>query len=125
MGEELKVGQKYSVEHIVRDNETAIAYDSGAQNVYSTPALVAIMECAAFNMARDAGHETVGTIVNIEHKRACKPGSKVISTAELTVIDGNKLSFNVTVTDDSGNILGTGTHGRYIIDPAKFLKKLE
>lgn len=116
---------KFSVEHIVLDNETAISYDSGAMAVYATPALVSIMECAAFKLAQAAGYDTVGTIVNIEHKKACLPGSTVISTAELTAVDEKKLMYKVTVTDRKGTILGEGMHGRYIIEPERFMERVE
>lgn len=121
---ELKVGMEYTVEHIVKDNETAIAYDSGAQPVFATPALVSIMEKAAFTLAKELNIDTVGTIVNIMHKRACKVGTPIRSTARLTAIDGKKLTFNVIVTDAKG-VLGEGSHGRYIIDPDKFLNNLD
>lgn len=121
----LEAGMKFCVEHIVLDNETAISYDSGAMAVYATPALVSIMECAAFKLAQAAGYDTVGTIVNIEHKKACLPGSKVFSYAELTAVDGKKLMYKVKVTDKNGTVLGEGTHGRYIIDPERFMGKVE
>lgn len=120
----LKVGMEYAVEHIVRENETALAYDSGAQEVFATPALVSIMECAAFTMAKKMGIDTVGTIVNIVHKKACKVGTKIRSVATLTAVDGKKLTYRVAVYDQAGTVLGEGTHGRYIIDPDKFMSNL-
>jgi fluoroacetyl-CoA thioesterase len=124
MSSKLKVGMKYTLEHTVREDETAFNYDSGAMHVYSTPAMIALMECAAHTMLMDAGLDNVGTMVNIEHKKACKPGTIVIAEALLTEIDGKRLTFDVKVTDQEGNILGEGTHGRYIIDPERFMQKV-
>jgi predicted thioesterase len=121
---QLKVGMKYTLEHTVREDETAFNYDSGAMHVYSTPAMIALMECAAHTMLMDAGLDNVGIMVNIEHKKACKPGTVVISEALLTEINGKRLTFDVKVTDQEGNILGEGTHGRYIIDPERFMQKI-
>lgn len=121
---QLKVGMKYTLEHTVREDETAFNYDSGAMHVYSTPAMIALMECAAHTMLMDAGLDNVGIMVNIEHKKACKPGTIVIAEALLTEIDGKRLTFDVKVTDQEGNILGEGTHGRYIIDPERFMQKI-
>lgn len=121
---QLKVGMKYTLEHTVREDETAFNYDSGAMHVYSTPAMIALMECAAHTMLMDAGLDNVGTMVNIEHKKACKPGTIVIAEALLTEIDGKRLTFDVKVTDKEGNILGEGTHGRYIIDPERFMQNV-
>jgi predicted thioesterase len=120
---QLKVGMKYTLEHTVREDETAFNYDSGAMHVYSTPAMIALMECAAHTMLMDAGLDNVGTMVNIEHKKACKPGTIVLAEALLTEIDGKRLTFDVKVTDKEGNILGEGT-GRYIIDPERFMQKV-
>ena len=121
---QLKVGMKYTLEHTVREDETAFNYDSGAMHVYSTPAMIALMECAAHTMLMDAGLDNVGIMVNIEHKKACKPGTVVIAEALLTEINGKRLTFDVKVTDKEGNILGEGTHGRYIIDPERFMQKV-
>jgi predicted thioesterase len=93
-------------------------------HVYSTPAMIALMECAAHTMLMDAGLDNVGIMVNIEHKKACKPGTVVIAEALLTEINGKRLTFDVKVTDQEGNILGEGTHGRYIIDPERFMQKI-
>ena len=121
---QLKVGMKYTLEHTVREDETAFNYDSGAMHVYSTPAMIALMECAAHTMLMDEGLDNVGTMVNIEHKKACKPGTVVIAEALLTEINGKRLTFDVKVTDQEGNILGEGTHGRYIINPERFMQKI-
>ena len=121
---QLKVGMKYTLEHTVREDETAFNYDSGAMHVYSTPAMIALMECAAHTMLMDAGLDNVGIMVNIEHKKACKPGTVVIAEALLTEINGKRLTFDVKVTDQEGNILGEGTHGRYIINPERFMQKI-
>ncbi|MBO8472694.1 MAG: thioesterase family protein [Bacteroidetes bacterium] len=122
--EELKTGMKYRSEMTVTDDTTAVRYDSGALPVFSTPAMLALMEGASWHMVKNAtGQDTVGTLVNIEHLKACKVGTKVWADAELTAIDGRKLSFNVTAYDDKG-VIGKGYHERFIVDPARFMGKL-
>lgn len=122
--EELKTGMKYRSEMTVTDDTTAVRYDSGALPVFSTPAMLALMEGASWHMVKNAtGQDTVGTLVNIEHLRACKVGTKVWADAELTAIDGRKLSFNVIAYDDKG-VIGKGYHERFIVDPARFMGKL-
>ena len=74
-------------------------------------------------MKNVSGQDTVGTLVNIEHLRACKVGTKVWAEAELTAIEGRKLSFNVTACDDKG-VIGKGYHERFIVDPERFMGKL-
>ena len=69
------------------------------------------------------GHATVGTKVNINHLRACKPGTEVTVTAELLEVDGRRLEFNMKAEDEKG-LLGEGSHTRFIIDPERFMAKL-
>lgn len=122
--ENLKIGMKYRSERIVTEDTTATVFDSGALPVYSTPAMLALMEGASWHMVKDvAGLDTVGTLVNIQHLRACKVGAKVWAEAELVAIDGRKLSFNVVASDDKGEI-GKGYHERFIVDPDRFMSKL-
>ncbi len=122
--EELKIGMKNISEMTVTDDTTAVRYDSGALPVFSTPAMLALMEGACWHMVKDAnGQDTVGTLVNIEHLRACKVGTKVRAEAELVAIDGRKLSFNVTAYDDKG-VIGKGYHERFTVDPERFMGKL-
>ncbi|OUO36789.1 hypothetical protein B5F83_07035 [Muribaculum sp. An289] len=122
--EELKIGMKNRSEMTVTDETTAIRYDSGALPVFSTPAMLALMEGASWHLVKNvSGQDTVGTLVNIEHLRACKVGTKVWAEAELTAIEGRKLSFNVTACDDKG-VIGKGYHERFIVDPERFMGKL-
>lgn len=122
--EELKIGMKNISEMTVTDDTTAVRYDSGALPVFSTPAMLALMEGSCWHMVKDAnGQDTVGTLVNIEHLRACKVGTKVRAEAELVAIDGRKLSFNVTAYDDKG-VIGKGYHERFTVDPERFMGKL-
>jgi predicted thioesterase len=85
--------------------------------------MIALMENAAMNVALDGlpeGYNTVGTSVNIKHVKAPPVGQVVKSTAKLIKVDGNKLEFAVEAYDEVGKI-GFGTHGRYIIETAKFM----
>lgn len=122
----LKIGDIETLEHTVKENETADAICSGEMPVFSTPMLVLLIEHTAFNMTKRAGHETVGTVVNISHCKACPPGTVLISTAELAEINDRRLVFKVCVKEkDGGAVVGEGLHERFIIDPERFLAKLK
>ena len=110
--------------HTVADNETAQVLGSGGLPVYSTPSMICLMELAAYKLAEAAGHQTVGTKVEISHLRACLPGTEVTAEAELTEIDGRRLSYKVKVSDAKG-VMGEGRHERFIIDPERFMAKLK
>ena len=106
----MEIGKIYKITHSVSDNETAKFLGSGG--------------LAAYSLAAEHGHQSVGTKVDISHTRACKPGTELIISAELTEIDGRRLEFKVKVEDSEGNMIGEGRHQRYIIDPERFMAKL-
>ena len=119
----MKIGDKYTMTHVVRDDETAEVLGSGGLPVYSTPSMICLMELASFRLAETEGYQTVGTKVNISHLRACRPGTEVIATAEVTEIEGRRICYKVCVSDEKG-LMGEGTHERFIIDPERFMAKL-
>lgn len=120
----MNVGEKYTMTRTVATDETAEILGSGGLPVYATPAMICQFELAAFKLAEQYGHQTVGTKVDISHLRACKVGTEVTITAELTELDGRRLEFNVKAEDMNG-LLGEGRHQRYIIDPERFMAKLK
>lgn len=103
--------------------DTAKAYSSGALEVFATPGMVALMECAAFELLKKENLDSVGTELNIQHTRACLPGTEVWADATVEEIEGNKVKFSVVAYDSKGEI-GKGLHTRYIIDAARFMAKL-
>ena len=119
----MKAGDKFVLKRTVGNNDTAEVLGSGGLPVYATPSMICHMELSAYSLAEQYGHQTVGTKVNISHLRACKVGTEVTVTAELTEIDGRRLEYTIKVEDEKG-LLGEGTHQRYIIDPERFMAKL-
>lgn len=110
----------------VDHHNTARAMGSGDLDVFATPALVALMEnAAALAAAEGLGPEstTVGSQVNISHVRPTAMGDKVTARAELTEIEGRKLTFRVEASDSAGPV-GEGVHIRFVVDRQKFMSKL-
>ncbi len=123
----LSVGLKAEKRAIVTKDNTAVHFGSGSVAVYATPALVTLMETASVAAVDPHLPEpmaTVGTDLNIRHLAATPVGMTVRAVAELTAIDGRRLTFSVTAFDEKEQI-GSGTHERYIIDTKKFLQKTE
>ena len=116
-------GETFVLTRTVNENETAEILGSGGLPVYATPAMICHMELTAYKLAEQYGHQTVGTKVNISHLRACKVGTEVKITAELTETEGRRLEYYIKVEDQQG-LLGEGTHQRFIIDPERFMAKL-
>lgn len=120
----LEIGLKMSVELIVEEKDTAAAFGSGNVLVLATPMMVTLMENAALKAVQDhleVGMTTVGTHLDVSHKAATPLGMKATAEAELIEIKGKKLIFKVVAKDEK-EIIGEGTHTRYIVETEKFLK---
>ena len=120
---EIREGATLSVRHTVTEKDTASAHRSGGLEVYATPAMVALMEESAYMLLKKCGAESVGTELKIRHTRACLCGTEVEACAKVIATDGKKVIFEVSATDKNG-IIGEGEHTRYVIDPEKFMSKL-
>jgi fluoroacetyl-CoA thioesterase len=113
----LKTGTILIQEKIVNENETAINVGSGSVHLFSTPMMIAFMENTAFNLVQpelNEGETTVGTEVFAKHIKSNRPGDKVVCEAILDKIEGRKLFFTLLVTSE-GEVVGKGTHVRYIV----------
>jgi fluoroacetyl-CoA thioesterase len=123
----ITVGMKAEIELAVAQEHTAMAFGSGSVKVLATPMMIALMEKAALN-AVDAhlgeGFATVGAVVNAKHLAATPVGMKVKAVAEVTAVEGKKLTFKIEAYDEKEKI-GEGVHERYIIETAKFIKRTE
>lgn len=122
----IEIGLKYEVEQVVTEAMTAEAMGSGDMPVLATPAMIALMENAAMLAVRNSlseGQTTVGTYMDVSHIKPTKVGETVRVEAEVTGIEGKKISFEVAAYWDDA-LLGKGTHVRYIVDREKFLSKL-
>ena len=117
------IGDNIKIEITVGEADTAIAHKSGGLPVYATPAMIALMENAAFTLLKNECKDSVGTEMNVKHTRACLVGAQVHAVATVTSVSGNWVNFNVQAFDEKGEI-GSGVHTRYVIDPDKFMNKL-
>ena len=125
--ESLKPGLEAQVSETVTDSNTASAWGSGGLPVYATPAMIALMEKAAFAAVvphLPAGWSTVGTEVNVRHLSATPLGMNVTARAKLLGVDGRALHFSVEAHDEAGKI-GEGLHSRFVIEEEKFMAKTE
>ena len=52
-------------------------------------------------------------------------GTTIIGVATLTEIEGRKLTFHVEAKDADGNMIGEGTHERFVVNREKFLSKIK
>jgi fluoroacetyl-CoA thioesterase len=122
----LKVGLTGQATVTVTDNLTAAALGSGNVDVYSTPAMIALLEAAAINALDghlDEGQTSVGTGLDVKHISATPVGMSVQATATLREVDGRRLVFEVSVSDEVEQIC-SGTHERFIVSRERFEQRV-
>ncbi len=110
----------------VTPDKTALAVGSGDMEVLATPMMMALMENAAMLAVAEElpeGCTTVGGHIESSHVKPSKVGAEVSATATLTKVEGKKLTFHV-VAKMNDNIIGEGTHLRFVVNKEKFLASL-
>jgi fluoroacetyl-CoA thioesterase len=65
----------------------------------------------------------VGTHIDLRHLKATAVGETVTLFAEVTHVDGRKITFHVKA-EDRGGVAGEGTHERVLIDLDRFLQRV-
>lgn len=123
----LNVGIKGQAECLVTEKNPAATMGSGALQVYATPAMIALVEKAAWESVQpylEEGSGTVGTELRVKHLAATPVGLIVTARTELIAVEGRKLVFKVEVFDQTGKI-GEGEHERFIVANEKFFAKAQ
>lgn len=111
---------------VVEERHLACHVGSGDLRVLATPMMMALMENAAMLCVAssiEAVNSTVGGQIESSHIRPTGLGHSVEATAELTAIEGRKLTFRVSANDEKG-LIGEGTHIRYVVDKERFMQKV-
>ena len=119
---ELRVGMAGSASLLVAEVHTAPHVGSGKVRVLATPVMVNLMEAAALDAAErylPAGHQSLGTHLDVRHIAATPVGMRVTARAELIRIDGRHLTFQIAAHDER-ELIGDGTHARVIVNVARF-----
>ncbi len=121
----LKTGIKGTASVLADEKNSAKAMGSGTLDVFATPAMVALMEQAAWKSVLpylEEGQGTVGTKLEVSHDAATPLGMTVTCESELVEIDGRRLVFEIRAFDEKDRI-GKGRHERFIVWDEKFEKK--
>ena len=123
---DLKLGLIGRSEMIVGTNDTAPRVGSGRIAVLATPMMINLIEEAALD-ALDGllpdGKESLGTHLDVSHIAATPTGMKVTATAELIAIDGRKLEFRVSASDEV-EVIGEGKHQRVVVHASSFAERI-
>jgi predicted thioesterase len=111
----------------VEGPKLASAMGSGSVDVYGTPAMISLMESAAINAVDHLlpdGWASVGTRLDVTHLAPSPPGVEVVARAELTAVDGRRLTFRVQASDPVDTI-GEGTHERALVQVSRLVARAE
>lgn len=122
----MEIGKKYTSTLVVEEKHLACNVGSGDLRVLATPMMMALMENAAMLCVADeldAESSTVGGQIASSHIKPTGLGHTVTATAELIAIEGRKLKFKLTASDEDG-LIGEGEHMRFIIGREKFMSKV-
>ena len=94
--------------------------------VFATAYLVGLVEWACIEALQphlDDGEQSVGTGVWVTHGAATPPGLTVTVEVSLLKVDGRRLTFSVRA-HDGVDVICEGTHERFAIDRARFVRKV-
>src|SRR5204863_8219870 len=118
------LGAAARVELTVTDADTAQTLGSGDVPVLGTPRVVALAEAAtvaATTTRLPPGTTTVGTRVELEHRRPTPVGRRVVAEARLVKADDRRLTFDVTVREVDA-VVATGRVERVLVDRHRFVE---
>ena len=108
------------------DRERTIDFMGEKARVYATPMLVRDIEMTCRDLLLqhlDAGEDSVGTRVEIDHVAATLMGQTVTLDAKVIRVDGRAVVFEVQ-GHDGVETLCRCTHARFVVDVAKTEQRL-
>jgi len=107
-----------STREFVVDRERTIDFMGETARVYATPMLVKDIEvtCRELLLAHlDAGEDSVGTRVELDHLAATLLGMKVKIEAKVSEVKGRAVTFEVSAHDGLDAVCRC-KHGRFVVD---------
>ncbi|MBP5764288.1 MAG: thioesterase family protein [Bacteroidales bacterium] len=122
----METGKKYTSTLVVEEKHLACQVGSGDLRVLATPMMMALMENAAMRCVADeldAGSTTVGGQISSSHLKPTGLGHTVTATAELIAVEGRKLKFRISASDEEG-LIGEGEHLRFVVGRERFMQKV-
>ncbi len=123
----IPIGTKATATLVVKPEHLASRFkDAMLPPVFATPMMIRVMENAALDAIKpylEPGESAVGTSVDVKHLSATPVGHEVRATAEVVRVEGKRIDYIVSASDEQGEI-GKGTHQRIVIDLASFNERL-
>lgn len=121
----LKPGVKATRAYTV-DESRCIGFMGREAAVYATPRMVSDVEYTCRDMLLehlDAGEDSVGAHVSIDHLAPTPMGLEVTVEVRIVEVDRRKVVWEFAVRDPAEEI-GRGRHVRYVVETAKTRERL-
>jgi len=122
---ELQPGSAASVERVVGERDTSAAAGTSDVPMLATPSIILFAEqaiWAALDGRLEKGTSAVEHRVEISHLAPTPVGAKVRAEAILESIEGRRLVFRISVTDERG-LVAAGRFTRVVISKDRFLER--
>jgi fluoroacetyl-CoA thioesterase len=129
MSPDLKPGLRHRFEYTVGADKTVpnvyreFAEFQQMPEVFATAFLVGLIEAtcqrAIIGYLDWPAEQSLGTQVNISHLAATPPRLTVTVDAEVTGVDGRRITFRARA-HDGRDLIAEGTHERVVVDAARF-----
>ena len=106
--------------------ESTIGFMGEDARVYATPMLVRDIEIACRDLLLghlDAGEDSVGTRVEVDHLAPSLEGADVTIEVQLKELNGRAALFEVSAFEKAEKV-GQGRHARFIVDVEKTKARL-
>lgn len=133
MRESLQTKLKHTFEYVVPSNRTVPhLYPEAPEfvvmpEVFATGYFVGLLEWVCIQLLTphmEEGEGSLGVHINVSHCAPTPPGQKVRVDVECTHIEGRRVSFAVRAFDEH-ELIGEGTHDRFVVHWDKFAQKVE
>src|ERR1700733_11924435 len=114
-------------EIVVGPEHTAPFVGSGRIAVLATPVMINLIEAASLAAVEHllpAGHQRLGTHLDLSHVAATPIGFPVPATAEVTGVEGRTIKFRVEAHDEV-EAIGGGTHERVVVSVERFDERVQ
>ena len=123
-GEQKKIepGLQGHCQRVVTEELTLAHINPEWPAVFSTPAMIGMMEFAssrAVQAVLPPGSMTVGVRIEVDHIKAAPAGVTVTAVSKLVEIDGRRLTFEVEARSGS-DVLGRGRVIQSIVNHSRF-----
>lgn len=119
---DVAAGSIGSASIVVGDEHTAARVGSGKIRVLATPVMINLFEAAALAACEHqlpAGHQSLGTHLDVSHVAATPVGMRATATAEVLSVEGRTIRFRLQARDER-DLIGEGTHERVVVNVEKF-----